>query len=107
MSEVKIRLGLLMRNGSIHLPDASSHARKNPRMIAVRMRVTVTMRPEKADFALAVVSCGAAVSERSLTISSVMMVARFADRCLARRERCSRAGHTHLQRSAVDEPRKY
>src|SRR4051812_31442290 len=103
MSEVKIRLGLLMRNGSIHLPDASSHARNKPRMIAVRMSVTVTVRPEKADFDLAVVASGGAISERSLPISSLMMVARLPDRCLARGERCSRAGHRHRQSPPVDE----
>ena len=61
--DVKIRLGLLIRNGSIHLPDANSQARKKPTTMALRMSVTVTVR-EKIDFAVAVVSIDWVISER-------------------------------------------
>ena len=61
--DVKIRLGLLMRNGSIHLPDANSQARKKPTTMALRISVTVTVR-EKIDFAVAVVGIDRVISER-------------------------------------------
>jgi hypothetical protein len=62
IKEEKIRLGLLMRNGSIHRPEANSQASKNPTMIAVRISVTVNPRMDNdALVGAAAVASGAAI----------------------------------------------
>ena len=47
----KIRLGLLIRKGSIQRPDAISHREKKPTTMAVRSSVTVTPRIVSGDLA--------------------------------------------------------
>ena len=45
----KIRLGLLIRNGSIHLPEANSQSEKKPPTIAIRTPTTLTPRLDNAE----------------------------------------------------------
>ncbi|HBA39135.1 MAG TPA: hypothetical protein DCZ05_05165 [Deltaproteobacteria bacterium] len=46
-----MRLGLLIRKGSIHLPEAISHDSKKPPITTVRRRVTHKLRFQKKPLA--------------------------------------------------------
>jgi hypothetical protein len=48
-SEVKMRLGLLIKKGSIHRPEAISHRKKKPPMMATRMTVTLIVPSDKME----------------------------------------------------------
>ncbi len=51
ISDEKIRLGLLIRKGSIHGPEAICQSSKKPTTIAMRSSVTATPRMDSAVFA--------------------------------------------------------
>src|SRR5437762_8635483 len=62
-----MRLGLLMRNGSIQFPEAISHDSKNPPIMVTRRNATHTPRFKKRPLA------GAAASEASGLVCSWLM----------------------------------
>src|SRR5207253_10829594 len=62
-----MRLGLLMRNGSIQFPEAISHDSKNPPIMATRRNATHTPRFTNRPLA------GAAASEASGLVCSWLM----------------------------------
>src|SRR5688572_14216108 len=107
-SDEKMRLGLLIRKGSTHLPEAISQRRKNPPMIANRAPMTPTPRLDSTEpEASGGAPTDVAGRGRSWSAFSAIAVSSSALRGLARGERYSTSDYRLRQNLLGDEFQKY
>ena len=108
ISDERIRLGLLIKKGSIHRPDAISQSSKKPPMIAKRTTVTPKPRMEsKPPVCATAASDAVAACESFLAyILSHRTSVVNARRCSARGGRYSTSGHRLRQNLPAGESQR-